>query len=119
MKIIQRELKVNVETYYKLHLEIINSVIPVKMTDKEIEVLASFMSLDSSITEDDMFNSFARKKVKEKLNNMSAGGLGNHLKSLIDKGFLNKKEITNRISIKEFLIPEENNQGYQFKLVKQ
>ena len=118
MKVIQKELKVGLDEYYKLHLTIINSILPVKLTDKEIEVLGAFMALDKSIIEEDTFNSFARKKVKEKLGNMSAGGLGNHLKSMIDKGFLNKKEMSNKISIKSFLIPEESMQGYQFKLLK-
>ena len=118
MKVIQKELKVGLDEYYKLHLTIINSILPVKLTDKEIEVLAAFMALDKSITEEDTFNSFARKKVKEKLDNMSAGGLGNHLKSMIDKGFLDKKEMSNKITIKNFLLPEDNNQGYQFKIVR-
>lgn len=119
MKVIQKELKVGLGEYYNIHLTIINSILPVKLTDKEIEVLAGFMSLDKNIIENDMFNTLARKKVKEKLDNMSAGALGNHLKSMIEKGFLTKDDITNKITIKDFLIPEDDWQGYQFKIVKE
>ena len=66
----------------------------------------------------DMFNTYARKLVKETLKGMSAGSLSNHLKSMIDKGFLVKDEITNRISVKEFLLPEDDWQGYQFRIIK-
>lgn len=118
MQVIQKELKINSEQYYLMHLNIINSVFSVKLTDKEIEVLAGFMALDKNITGTDMFNTYARRLVKEKLEGMSAGSLSNHLKAMIDKGFLTKDEISNRISIKEFLLPEDTWQGYQFRIIK-
>lgn len=117
MKIIQKSYKVKNDDYYKLHLTIINAVLPVKLTDKEIKVLASFMSLEKSLIKEDNFNSVARKQVKDKLG-LSPGGLSNHLKSMINKGFLSKNEITKRITIKEFLLPEDKIQGYQFKITK-
>lgn len=118
MKVIQKELRVEPGQYYLIHLNIINSVFPTKLTEKEIEVLAGFMALDKTITGVDMFNTYARKLVKETLKGMSAGSLSNHLKSMIDKGFLVKDEITNRISVKEFLLPEDDWQGYQFRIIK-
>lgn len=119
MQVIQKELRINSEQYYLMHLNIINSVFSVKLTDKEIEVLAGFMALDKNITGTDMFNTYARRLVKERLKGMSAGSLSNHLKAMIDKGFLTKDEISNRISIKEFLLPEDTWQGYQFRIIKQ
>lgn len=118
MRVIQKELKVTSSDYYLIHLNIINSVFPVKLTEKEIAILAGFMALEHTITGVDMFNSYARKIVKERLGGMSSASLSNHLKSMLDKGFLTKDEETNRIFIKEFLLPEEDWQGYQFKLVK-
>jgi len=38
---------------------------------------------------------------------------------MIEKGFLDKNKMTNRISIKSFLLPEENSQGYQIKIIKE
>lgn len=118
MKVIQKEIRLNSEEYYTTHLNVINSLFTVKLTEKELEILAGFMSLDTKLTESDMFNTFARKIVKEKLGNMSSGSLSNHLKSMINKGFLVKDDITNKISIKGFLIPENDWQGYQFKIIK-
>ena len=117
MKIIQRAFKVENQEYYTMHLQIVNAVLPVKLTDKELEVLSAFMGLDKNIIEENYFNPVARKKVLKRLD-LSAAGLSNHLKSMINKGFLTKNNITNVITIKEFLLPEEDGQGYQFKIVK-
>lgn len=121
MKVLQKWIKTNHKEYYKIHLTIINSLLPTKMTDKELEVVAAFLSLSPDIIEDGYFNPLARKKVLNILN-ISAAGLSNHLKSLIDKGFLSKtivEDVVTSITIKEFLIPENDNQGYKFKLTKE
>lgn len=118
MKLIQQTLRLSQTQYNKKHLEIISALLPTNLTGKEIEVLATFMSLDKSITEGDMFNTLARKRVRELLG-QSHGGLGNHLKSMLDKSVLIKDEETNRLSMKEFLLPQDDIQGYQIKLVKQ
>lgn len=117
MKIIQQVFKLDKNKYYLMHLGILNAILPVKLTDKELEVLAGFMELDENIIEDSYFNPVARKKVLKKLE-LSPAGLSNHLKSMLDKGFLIKNSITNIITIKEFLLPEINGQGYQFKIIK-
>jgi DNA-binding MarR family transcriptional regulator len=117
MKIIQQAFKLDKDKYYVVHLGILNAILPVKLTDKELEVLAAFMGLDENIIEDSYFNPVARKKVLKKLV-LSPAGLSNHLKSMLDKGFLTKNSITNVISIKEFLLPETDGQGYQFKIMK-
>lgn len=119
MKPLQKILRVNREEYFKMHLSIINTLAKdeEKMVNKEMEVLAAFLSLDKSITDEDMFNTLARKQVKEKMK-LSAGGLGNHLKSLITKKHLSKNEITGRITVKPAIIPQEPMQGYQIKLIQ-
>jgi len=118
MPIIQKTLQKSGKEYYKTHLNIINEFIPTRLTEKEIDVLACFMSLEPSIIEEDMFNTLARKMVKEQLDNLSAASLSNHLRSLIDKGYLIKNEITNRLKIIDNLFPHDTMQGYQFKLVR-
>lgn len=119
MRVIQKELRLQNLNYYLTHLNIINSLLTIKLTDKEVEILAEFMSLDKKLTEADMFNTLTRKLVKENLKGMSSGSLSNHLKSMIDKGFLVKDEITKKITIKNFLLPENDWQGYQLKLIKE
>lgn len=120
MKLLQKIIRVNREDYFKMHLNIINTLVSEKekMVNKEIEVLAAFLSLDKNIIEEDMFNTLARKQVKAKLGNMSAGGLGNHLKSLIEKKHLSKNEITGKITVNPAIIPQEPIQGYQIKLIE-
>ena len=122
MKIITNALKTDKYNYYVKHLEILNVILPEdrfpeKLSNKEIEVLAAFMSQDKNLIEEDMFNGVVRKKVMAKLE-MTPGGLGNHLKALIGKKFLSKNEITKKITAQPFLKPEDNNQGYRLKLMK-
>ena len=113
------EIKVDREKYFIMHLNILNATIQIeskRLVNKEIEVLAAFMSLDKNITKDDMSNSLARNMVKESLDNMSAGGLSNHLRTLIAKGYLVKDDITNKITMIPAIIPDEPIQHYQIKL---
>tara|TARA_R110000796_G_scaffold118353_5_gene232003 strand:+ start:10131 stop:10490 length:360 start_codon:yes stop_codon:yes gene_type:complete len=118
MKIIKQVISTEGREYYEKHLKIVSCILPTKLTQKEIEVLAFFMSLDKNLIEEDMFNSLARKKVMEGLSKMSPGGLGNHLKSMIVKQVLDRHNITKRITIKSFLIPEESSQEFQIRLEK-
>lgn len=115
MKVIQQVFNLNREKYFATHLSILNAILPAKLTDKELEVLSAFMSLDETITQENMFNSEARKRVMKKLN-LQPAGLSNHLGSMISKGFLVKNDVTKLITIKKFLIPEKDGQGYQIKI---
>ena len=122
MQVITNVLKVSKYDYYIKHLEILNIVLPEstfpeKLSSKEIEVLAAFMSQEKGLIEEDMFNGVVRKKVMDKLS-LKPGGLGNHLKRMIEKKFLTKSEITKRILLKSFLSPVDNHQGYRIKIVK-
>ena len=122
MQVITNILKVSQYDYYVKHLEMMNVILPLskfpeKLSSKEIEVLAAFMSQDNNLIEEDMFNGVVRKKVMEMLG-LKPGGLGNHLNKVINKGYLTKHEITKRISLKSFMFPVVNNQGYRIKLSK-
>jgi|SRR6187402_902331 len=113
MKIIRKTLKLNKEEFYRKHLLIINHILPIQMTSKEAEVLAGFMSLEGDIAEDP-FGTSGRKIVRERVG-ISAGGLGNYLDQLRDKGFIYEVE-DKKFSILPILIPEKGEQLYQFKL---
>ncbi len=122
MQVITKALKADKVGYYEKHLLILNVILPEeqfpeKLKPKEIEVLATFMSQDKNIIEDDMFNVLARKKVMEALS-MKPGGLGNHLKSMLDKNYLERHPVTKKLSAKKYLFPIDNGQGYRIKLVK-
>jgi len=107
--LIKKELTLSAIEYYNTHLQLINPLLPVHMTPKEIEVLANFMSFTGLLAED-RFGTTAKKKVKEKMK-LSNAGLSNYMRTLKDKGFVKED------SILPILFPENGSQLYQFKLV--
>ena len=112
MKRIKKTLKLDSKDFYQKHLEVINPFLPIKLTPKEIEVLSEFMNLEGDLKED-LFGTTARKVVKGNLK-ISAGGLGNYLKSLKEKGFIYKKY--GALFISEVVLPDEFEQEYSFKI---
>lgn len=117
MAVIQKALTLENEEFYRQHLTIINTLLSLDLTEKEIEVLGAFMSLDKSLIKEDMFNTLTRKMVRER-KGLSPGGLGNYLKSFVIKKIATKNELTRKITIKPYLHPDEVMQGYRIKLVK-
>ena len=112
IKRISKTLKLDSKNFYQKHLEVINPFLPIKLTPKEIEVLSEFMNLEGDL-EEDRFGTTARKVVKTNLN-ISAGGLGNYLKSLKEKGFIYKKY--GALFISEVVLPAQFEQEYYFKI---
>ena len=112
MNIIKKSLKLNKTDYYTKHLLIINHILPIQMTPKEAEVLAAFMSLEGDLAKDP-FSTTGRKIVRQRIG-ISAGGLGNYLNQLEQKGFIIAEDKS--FVILPILIPENKVQGYQFKL---
>jgi hypothetical protein len=113
MEILKKRLTLNKNEYYQTHLNIVNVFLPVKMTPKEIEVLAHFMSLEGSIAED-RFGTSARKLVMQHMN-LKPGGLGNYFKTLKEKKFLMENG-QKKLEIFSLLYPEPLVQSYQFQL---
>lgn len=113
MKVIQRVFELSQVEYYQTHLKIINTVLPLNITDKEIEVLSHFMVLPPEILKYDNFNSLARSRVKESLN-LSDAGLSNHIKSLRNKKFVRAEG--KNLFIEKALIPDNSKQGYNLIL---
>lgn len=111
---IGKTLKLKDIEYFKKHLEIINPLLPVKLTSKEQDVLSSFLSLKGELY-DDMFSATSRKVVMEQLN-LSQGGLGNYLKQLKTKGAIKREK--GRTFILPQLIPGDEIQEYAFKLIR-
>lgn len=110
---IQKRLNLPKLKYYETHLSILNCILPKKMTPKEIEILAHFMSLEGELTTY-RFGPTG-KKVVMRLSQISVAGLSNHLTSLLEKGFLVKNG--DIIEFLPILIPEEKEQIYLLKLV--
>jgi DNA-binding MarR family transcriptional regulator len=70
--------------YYAQHLYIVSSILPVKLTEKEIQVLSLFMDKRS-------FDTRAKQYVKKRLN-LSAANLSNYLRTLLEKGYIKRSE---------------------------
>ena len=113
MKVISKSISLDSSDYYKRHLYIINPMLPIQLTDKEIDVLSTFMSFTGDLAKEP-FSTTGRKIVKEKLS-LSLGGLGNYLRSLKSKGFILGED---KLYILPLLIPEPDVQIYNFRLIK-
>lgn len=112
MKELKHQLKLSKEDYYDTHLSIINCLLPKKVTPTEMKVLSTFMSLEGHIAEY-RFGPSAKKLVMQKLG-LSPAGLSNHMKELVNKQFLIKRDGV--ISILPILWPEPDEQFYNLKL---
>jgi len=114
MNIVKKTVVLNDKDYYKKHLMIINPMLPIMMTMKEIDVLSEFMRLKGSLAED-RFSTTGRKIVMNELG-LSHGSLGNHLRNLKKKGFI--IDLDTKLIILGILYPATNEQLYAFKLTK-
>lgn len=115
MKTIRKNFNLNRLEYYKRHFKIVNSVIDsIHLTDKEVDVLAAFLAVDEKLVEGDRFNTLIRTLVKKKLE-ISHGGLGNYLNSLVKKKFIHKTR-TGKLIINPSIIPSVPKQSYQFTI---
>ena len=73
-------LTLNELDYYITHLKIINTVFPFNMTEKEIFVVAHFLTMKGDIRED-LFGTTSRKLVRTRCN-LTLAGLSNYLNAL-------------------------------------
>ena len=113
MKPILKLLKVSDNDYLKTHLTILNSILPTKLTDKEIEVLSEFMALEGTLAKDRFCTS--GKKIVRLTLKLSSQGLYGHIKTLKEKGFITEDD-----KIISILFPSsQEEQTYQFKLIKE
>ena len=112
-KVLRKILRLPRGEYYKTHLQIVNALLPIKLTTKEIEVLAAFMSLDGDIAKD-RFGTSARKIIKKDLK-LSDGGLGNYLKAFKEKNFVITHELGDIVN--PILSVQQEEQNYMVKLV--
>ena len=107
-----KKLRLSAIDYYTIHLSIVNTLFQKKLTHKEIEVLAFFMTLDGDIVTR-RFETTSRKIAKQSLG-LSDAGLSNYIRTLTEKGFLYKKD--NTLQIVPQLHPKNDYQEYQIKI---
>lgn len=112
IKTIYKRLDLSKVDYHTRHLEIINPILKIRLTPKEIEILAEFMSLDGILAEL-RFGPTAKKVIREKLE-LSPAALSNHISNLFDKGYLIKNGDV--VTIKKLLIPYSDEQFYHYRI---
>lgn len=113
-RILKFKLELSDIKYIQMYIDILNVFLPKKLTGKEVEVIATFLSLSEGIIEKDMFNSYARNLVKEEMG-LSAAGLSNYLKSLVEKGFLIKDG--DKLKIKDYLNPNSKELVFNINII--
>lgn len=115
MNPISKSLILNNEDYFRVHMEIINPLLPIKLSPKEIEILAIFMTFTGTL-EQDKFSTTGKKIVREKLK-LSHQSLSNYIASLVKKGFL--VESDNKLELRPILFPHKEEQTYLIKLINE
>ena len=104
MKKVSKVVNLSGNVYYRVHLQLINPILPVQLSEKELDVLSYFLML-GDLSKD------SRKLVREKLG-MSFGSLTNHIRHLKEKGFILEGDELNSV-----IVPNKDSQEYIFKLV--
>lgn len=108
-----KEVKLKPLDFYSLHLSIINPLLPIRLSNKEIQILALAMVFKGS--KEDRFGYIGRRVIKRRLR-LSSAGLSNYIRNLEKKGFLRK--IEDSLEMLPLLFPKGNVQEYEFKIVK-
>lgn len=115
MRVLKKSIKTDYNNFYLYHTRIVNVVFGSVLGNKEIEVLASFMSISSQLENGYILDRITRKQIMKDLK-IFPGGLTNHIKSIKVKGFIENVKGTKVLKIKDFLIPEKEKQLYQIYL---
>lgn len=99
--------------YYKTHLDLVNILLPKKLTNKEVEILSHFMNERMDVH---AFGATSKKIVREKLN-LSDSNLSNHLRRIAPKGIIEfyLDGGVKRTKFVDNIIPDVN-QLYEIKL---
>ena len=114
--ILSKKLELKEQNYFRAHIYILNALLPsMNLSNKEIEVLAAFMSFDGTL-EKDRFSTTGKKMAKDILN-MSTQSIWTYIKSLKEKNIIYVKP--NGVwDIKPSLLPiNRKTQSYSIKLI--
>jgi len=114
---ISKTLKLSPDDYYRVHMELINPILPVKLSPKEIEILSIFMSFTGTLAEN-RFCTTGRKMVRDKLF-LSHQSLSNYIINLTKKGFIKEEEDeSDNLTLLPILFPNDKEQVYLLKIIK-
>ena len=106
--------------FYETHLSLVNCILPVKLTEREIQVLAAFMALEFPKDKESFRFSTPSRRVVKKAQKLSDGGLTNYISNLVNKGFLHRDHpgMDADIKILPSLLPSsDSQQDYKFRII--
>lgn len=93
--------------YYERHLRIMNAMLPVMMTEKEVEFLGCWMYFGGGEMDERI-----KRLVKECMG-LSASGFSNYMSGLRKKGFVRGDEIWKRLLI------DSDEQRYGIRIIRE
>ena len=108
---IKKTLRLSQVDYYRMHIMIVSSFLPVRLTDREIDVLSQFLSFKGEFAED-RFGPSQRKIVMDRLG-MKPPNLSKHLKTLRQAGVIKGGKVI------DHFVPHSDVQLYKFQLVNE
>lgn len=115
MKILTKKLKLNSREYYITHMNILNALLPIKLTPAEIEIIAAFLEINGTLA-NNRFSTTGRQIVRKTLN-ISHQYLTNYIKSLVKKGFITNND--DKLELIPILFPEEKTQEYKIHITNE
>jgi hypothetical protein len=87
------------KTFYPKYLKLVNVILPEPLTNKEIEVLSSFMELEGDLVDNDRFGTQARSHVRAKLGFKTNANLDNYIKYFKKKNIIQVSKKTGKLEI--------------------
>lgn len=113
MQPLKKQLKLDSRSYYITHMNILNALLPIKMTPAEIEIIAAFLEINGTLA-DNRFSTTGRQIVRDSLR-ISHQYLTNYIQSLMKKGFIVKKN--DKLQLIPILFPESESQEYSITII--
>lgn len=108
----KKKLTIKINSTYK-YLQVWNGIF--NLTNKELEVLSTFIDIQDISKEDNISSMYNKKEVAEKLLIKDPNTLNNYIKKFKDKGVLKVKD--NNYTLNNLLDP--NTDTVEINLIKQ
>jgi len=110
-RMIRKELEIEGSDFYLTHLKLINALLPVELTNKEMLVLSRLLYFNFTESLIKKYKGNYRKYIRNILN-LSSSSLFNYLSKMIKNGVIVNGDTG---EVNQLLIPE-NTQEYYFRL---
>lgn len=115
MKSLKKTYTLSNKEYFTMHMNIVNALLPIKLTIREIEVLGVFMSFTGTLA-NNRFCTSGKSIVRDELG-ISSQSIWNIIENLKKKNIIINNDEGN-LDILPILFPNDSNeQSYYIKLI--